>query len=177
MKTLWKRDFYKSTDGKSKEEKFIEILTRDSFPLSLKHINTKYIKVNLHTCSFRTFFSCHIGFISDTEIKKRLRSFGPKCFWKAPMMIKISNAIPMDMTTDGSDCWLLLKLGVSVPSSTAGRGLRNCPRGQPHPQGPTVEGGRPAARSSPAGPGGGRTRPLERAGLSNSHCCSADGVP
>ena len=47
MKTLWKRDFYKSTDGKSKEEKFIEILTRDSFPLSLKHINTKYIKVNL----------------------------------------------------------------------------------------------------------------------------------
>ena len=42
----WKRDFYKSTDGKSKEEKFIEIFTRDSFPLSLKHINTKYIKVN-----------------------------------------------------------------------------------------------------------------------------------
>ena len=35
------------------------------------------------------------------------------------MMIKISNAIPRDMTTDGGDCWLLLKLGVSVPSSTA----------------------------------------------------------
>ena len=30
---------------KSKEEKFIEVLTRDSFPLSLKNVNTKCIKV------------------------------------------------------------------------------------------------------------------------------------
>lgn len=112
-------------------------------------------------------------------------------------MIKISNAIPRDMTTDCGDCWLLLKLGVSVPSSTAGRagagqstasrgtrqatahrqrGLRSCPRDQARTQGPTVEGGRPAARSSPARPGGGRTRPW-RAGRSNSHCPSADGPP
>lgn len=110
-------------------------------------------------------------------------------------MIKISNAIPRDMTTDCGDCWLLLKLGVSVPSSTAGRagagqstasrgtrqatahrqrGLRSCARDQARTQGPTVEGGRPAARSSPARPGGGRTRPW-RAGRSNSHCPSADG--
>lgn len=71
----------------------------------------------LHTCSvIQTFFSRRAGFIRDSEIKERLRSFGPKCF-EGPMMIKLSNAIPRDMTTDSGDCWLLLGLGVSVPSS------------------------------------------------------------
>lgn len=86
-------------------------------------------------------------------------------------MIKISNAIPRDMTTDSGDCWLPLA-GVSVPSSTAaGQGPEELHlRPAPLPRAPIVEGGQPAALSSPngwaaAGPGLG-----EGGALSSSHC-------